>query len=168
MLVVLGAAVVAAIGVVHRGDARAAAKVECPSAPKALLFVDTSSHVLATCEDGRATSTFSIRLGRNGTGKTREGDGKTPLGTYGLGDPRASAQYGIFVPIHYPTPEQRRAGYTGGAIGVHGPDRRLRWAGALVNLFDTTDGCVGIATDDEMSRIATWVRARKVQTIVVK
>lgn len=91
-----------------------------------------------------------------------------PLGAYSLGEPRASVPYGIFVPVDYPTPEQRRAGFTGGAIGVHGPDRRVRWAGVFVNLFDTTDGCVGIATDDEMSRIAAWVRARKVRAIVVK
>lgn len=76
--------------------------------------------------------------------------------------------YGIFVPVGYPTPEQRRAGFTGGAIGVHGPHRRVRWAGVFANLLDTTDGCVGIATDDEISRIAAWVRARKVRTIVVK
>ena len=166
--VVIALLVVAASAIAYRGVARADTKVACPSEPRALLFVDTTNHLLATCEAGRTTKTFSVRLGRNGTGKERQGDRKTPLGAYGLGAPRASVAYGTFVPVEYPTPEQRRAGLTGSAIGVHGPDRKLRWAGALVNLFDTTDGCIGIATDDEMGQIAAWVRAKQVQTIVVK
>lgn len=36
---------------------------------KALLFVDTAKHALATCEDGRATSTFTVRLGRKERGR---------------------------------------------------------------------------------------------------
>jgi hypothetical protein len=34
------------------------------------------------------------------------------------------------------------------------PDRRVRWLGSLV---DTTNGCVGIATDGEMKDLATWI-----------
>jgi murein L,D-transpeptidase YafK len=155
------------VAVAYRTIARAAARVECPQAPKALLLVDTTQHALALCEDGRAVETFAVRLGRAGTGKSREGDQKTPLGAYSIGEPRVSGSYGTFVPVNYPTVEQARAGYTGGAIGVHGPDRRVRWAGFLVNAFDTTDGCVGIATDGEMTRIAEWVRRRGAKDVVL-
>jgi murein L,D-transpeptidase YafK len=109
-----------------------------------------------------------VRLGKNGTGKTREGDGKTPLGRYAIGAARASAQYGKFMPIGYPSPEQRRQGYTGSAVGVHGPDRRLTWAGRLVNAFDTTDGCIGLATDDEMNGVAAWAAKSRVTEIVIR
>ena len=101
--------------------------------------------------------TFGVRLGKHGVGKRREGDGKVPIGRYPLGAPRHSDKYGLFIPIQYPTPAQRKAGYSGGSVGVHGPHRRVRWLGRLTNLFDTTDGCVGIATDDDMKAIADWV-----------
>lgn len=151
---------------------RAASAIDCPSGAstgaKPILLVETSKHALTLCEAGNSVETFSVRIGKNGTGKTREGDGKTPLGLYGLGEPRPSAAFGTFVPVDYPTADQRSAGYTGGAIGVHGPHRGVRWAGSLVNLFDLTDGCVGIATDAEMDRIADWIRAHQAHAILLK
>lgn len=109
-----------------------------------------------------------MRLGKHGVGKEREGDGKTPIGRYALGAPRRSKAYATFIPVGYPTEEQRRRGMTGGAIGVHGPDRRVRWLGALVNAFDTTDGCVGVATDDEMREIVAWLDRKHPVEIVLR
>jgi murein L,D-transpeptidase YafK len=108
------------------------------------------------------------RSGRGGVGKTREGDGKTPIGTYGLGDPRPSNRYGTFIPIEYPTDEQKHQGFTGSAVGVHGPGRWVKWLGRLVNTFDWSDGCVGVATDGEIERIATWVRSTSARTIELR
>jgi murein L,D-transpeptidase YafK len=71
-----------------------------------------------------------LRIGHGGVGKTKAGDGKTPAGTYTLGQPRPSSKYGLFIPIGYPTVEQRKQGMTGGAVGVHGLDRRVKWLGA--------------------------------------
>lgn len=56
---------------------------------------------------------------------------------------------------------------TGGSVGVHGPDRRVRWLGRLVNTFDTTDGCVGLATDREMDEIVAWLQRTKAGRIVL-
>jgi L,D-peptidoglycan transpeptidase YkuD (ErfK/YbiS/YcfS/YnhG family) len=124
------------------------------------VVVDTRRRVLTLCESGRAAGWWSARIGREGVDKRRQGDRRTPLGRYALGAPVVSAEYGIFVPMGYPTDEQRRAGYTGSAIGIHGPHRSARAGRALVNLFDTTDGCVGLATDDAMSAVAAWLRMR--------
>src|SRR6187455_15135 len=140
----VGASLLALTGPVPRH----ATAGEVPPAPCAALTVPhvevrTAEHKLYLCDRGRAVaSRFDVRLARNGIGKTRTGDKKVPLGTYPLGQPRASKKYGTFVPIGFPLPEQRRRGYTGGDVGVHGPDRRVRWLGGLVNTFDTTDGCV--------------------------
>lgn len=112
--------------------------------------------------------TFGVRLGKHGVGKRKEGDGKVPAGRYPLGAPRHSDKYGLFIPIQYPTPAQRKAGYSGGSVGVHGPHRRVKWLGRLTNLFDTTDGCVGIATDDDMKAIADWVRKRSPRFIEIR
>ena len=79
-----------------------------------------------------------------------------------------SAKYGLFIPIGYPTAEQRAQGFTGSAVGIHGPNRGLRWLGKLNNLLDTTDGCIGVATDPEMAVIADWVRQKRATTIVIE
>lgn len=132
------------------------------------LVVDTDRRVLTVCDDGRSREVLSVRLGREGTGKTREGDRRTPTGRYPLGAPVASSDYGTFVPIEYPTVAQVRAGYTGSAVGVHGPGRRVRWLGRLVNVLDTTDGCVGLATDEETAAVASWVRLHPGATILIR
>ena len=138
------------------------------SATDARVVVDTSKHRLALCQEDRESETFDIRLGRGGVGKKKEGDGKTPLGIYSLGEPRRSERFGIFIPIGYPSPEQRQQGYTGGDIGVHGPHRWVRWLGSLVNTFDSSDGCVGLATDDEINTIAEWVKKVRARTIEIR
>jgi hypothetical protein len=132
------------------------------------LAVDVAAHELWLCDQAQGITSFSVRLARRGLGKTKAGDQKVPIGTYTLGAPRPSKQYGIFIPIGYPTPAQAARAYTGGAVGVHGPGRKVRWLGRLVNLFDTTDGCVGIATDDEMKRIAAWVTSHRARTIQIR
>jgi murein L,D-transpeptidase YafK len=132
-----------------------------------VVLVNASAHAAALCEKGKRVAIFSVRLGRNGVDKRWEGDGRTPLGRYPLGAPQPSLQYGTFIPVGYPTEAQRRDGYTGSAIGVHGPDRRVRWAGRWANAFDTTSGCIGVATDAEMTKIAEFVRRAPVAEIIV-
>jgi hypothetical protein len=138
------------------------------SGTDAHLVVDAGEHALWLCAGAQQVRRFGVRLGVGGVGKRREGDDKVPLGVYGLGRPRASRAYGIFIPIGYPTEAQRRQGYTGGGVGVHGPDRRVRWLGRLTNSFDTTSGCVGLATDEEMAAIAAWVRRSKAGRIEIR
>ena len=147
---------------------RALASVSCADIGRNAVVVDTTAHVAALCEAGTSVATFSVRLGRHGVGKAREGDGKTPLGRYALGPARPSASYRTFVPIGYPTDAQRASGLTGGAIGLHGPDRRVRWAGSWVNAFDTTDGCVGLATDEEMARVVEWTKRTHAGDIILR
>jgi len=147
--------------------AGALAAEPCASLSVPHVFVSATEHSLYLCRAQRTEATFSVRLARSGLGKTHEGDQKLPVGTYALGLPRRSKQYGVFIPIDYPTAAQRRRGYTGGSVGVHGPDRRVRWLGHLVNTFDTTDGCVGLATDEEMQHVASWIRRTRAATIVL-
>jgi murein L,D-transpeptidase YafK len=162
---VLGALAAAALLASYAGPARA--ETSCQS-QDARIVVELKAHQLVLCERGKTVATFDVRLGHAGVGKSRAGDNKTPVGTYPLGQPRASKHYGLFIPIGYPTAEQRKKGYTGGAIGVHGPDRRVKWLGRWVNTLDSTNGCVGLAKDEEMARIAKWVRTTKAHTIELR
>lgn len=138
------------------------------NAPDSRIVVDLDKHVLALCEKDAALASFSVRLGRGGVGKTREGDGKTPVGTYSLGEPQSSSRFGTFIPIGFPTEEQKKMGYTGSAVGVHGPHRLVKWLGSLVNTFDSSDGCVGLARDSEIEKVADWVRAASVRKIELR
>jgi murein L,D-transpeptidase YafK len=134
----------------------------------ARIVVDTAAHELRLCEGGKEREVFSVRLARAGVGKRRAGDDKVPLGTYPLAAPRRSKSFGVFILIGYPTPAQRRVGFTGGGVGVHGPQRWSRWLRGLNNTFDTTEGCVGLATDAEMDRIAAWIRKARAQVIELR
>jgi len=50
----------------------------------------------------------------------------------------------------------------------HGPHRWVRWLGSLVNTFDSSDGCVGVATDEEINTIAAWVKQVHTHTIEIR
>src|SRR5512142_2575132 len=92
----------------------------CPSSGDAVV-VQTDARALWLCAAGAPAARFPVALGRSGAGKRRRGDGRTPLGAYRLGPPRPSARYGTFIPIAYPTPEEAARGFTGAAVGIHGP-----------------------------------------------
>jgi len=130
------------------------------------IVVDARTHQLHLCAGGKVERTFAVALGTRGVGKQREGDNRTPLGHYGLGPPRASQNFHIFVPVQYPTPAQARLGFTGGAIGIHGPPRgwSLAALGSLV-AQDWTAGCIAVATDADIEAVADWIRKHGVKDV---
>lgn len=136
---------------------RAAAPSPCAGLD-AQVVLHTEQHRLLLCEQGHPAAEYRVALGRGGAGKQREGDLRTPLGVYPLGPARTSADFGLFLPVGYPTDEQRRRGFTGGDIGIHGPKRGSRWLGSLTTLTDWTRGCIAVGTDSAISELATWVR----------
>jgi len=121
------------------------------------VVVDVHVRSLWLCELGATQAHYPVALGRGGTGKRTRGDRKTPLGSYALGEPRLSDRFGVFIPVSYPTAAQRRRGFTGGEIGIHGPQRRFEWAGSWNTYVDWTDGCIALATLDEAMEVATFV-----------
>ena len=137
------------------------------SAGETAVVVDTTAHRMYLCAHGAAERSFTVALGANGVDKRRTGDNRTPLGTYPLGMPRASANFHRFVPVAYPTPAQARAGFTGSAIGIHGPPRGLEGAARLQALVatDWTAGCIAVTTDDDIEAIVRWLDARAVRIV---
>ena len=145
-----------------------------PSTPSELcsrrgtaVIVDTGDRVLCLCREDAIDAAFNVALGRGGTGKQREGDRKTPLGEYSLGEPRESTRYGLFIPVGYPTVEQSKMGLTGNAIGVHGPHIAFRWLGRLTVWIDWTLGCVALGTRGDINTVAFWIRRHRVSRIVI-
>jgi hypothetical protein len=131
------------------------------------IVVDTTAHRLYLCAAGAAERSFPVALGVNGVDKRRTGDNRTPLGIYALGTPRASGSFHRFVPVAYPTPAQARAGFTGSAIGIHGPPRGLEDAARLQALVatDWTAGCIAVATDGDIEAIVGWLDERGVHIL---
>ena len=133
------------------------------------VVVDAARHRLFLCERGDAKHAFDVSLGSGGLGKRHVGDNKTPLGAYALGPPRGSADFHVFVPVGYPTPDQTRAGFSGSAIGIHGPPRGFPPAlarPALLSL-DWTAGCIAVGTDADIDAIAAWLRTKNVKRVRV-
>jgi murein L,D-transpeptidase YafK len=157
-----------AVAVLLPHAAARAGAAACRTTREAHLVVTSVERRVTLCDERREVESFKVRLARNGTGKIRAGDARVPLGTYKLGVPRDSEKYGLFIPIGYPTARQAAAGYTGNAIGVHGPPRATRWLGSLADSFVKTQGCIGLATDDQMRQVAAFVRARHVRTVSIR
>jgi murein L,D-transpeptidase YafK len=132
------------------------------------IVVFTAARNLLLCDRGRVAASYDVHLGRGGVGKTRQGDNKVPLGLYALGTPRRSSQFWIFIPIGYPTPEQRKRGFTGQDVGVHGPHRLLRWLGPLTNSVSSTAGCVGLGADEQIEAVADWVTRMQIDRIEIR
>jgi len=132
------------------------------------VVVDTSSHMLWICRDNKKIRDFGVSLGRGGTCKKTQGDNKTPLGEYFLGMPHPSKRFGIFIPIGYPTEEQKSKGFSGGDVGLHGPSRPFKRLCRLDTTCDWTQGCIAVGTDKEILEIAQWVKDQNVNRIVLK
>ncbi len=130
-----------------------------PCASKgAEVHVATDVHQLTLCLGASPVRRFPVALGSGGVDKRVEGDAKTPLGRYGLGAPRPSQSFHTFIPVEYPTRSQRAAGFTGGAVGIHGPPRAFRFAGRLTVETDWTLGCVALPSDADVDTVAAFVR----------
>src|SRR5258708_33723822 len=128
----------------------------CPGVGS-LVVVDTATRVLCPWRDGEEAGRFRVALGRGRLEKRLELDGKTPLGRYSLSAAIPSSRFHLFLPVGYPTPEQRARGYSGSAIGVHGPHVAFAWLGHWTTWPDWTQGCIAVGTHGEIEEISRWV-----------
>lgn len=129
----------------------------CEEKQTALVY-SLQNEALFVCENSENVGAYYVSIGSRGTGKTREGDRKTPVGKYSLGKPRASAEFGIFIPVGYPNASDQKKGYSGGDVGIHGPKRFAACMGALNVAINWTAGCVAMASDQQILEMAEWVQ----------
>lgn len=138
----------------------------CHGQRRSVVVIDTAAHLLALCRGARADRVFAVAIGSGGVDKRREGDAKTPLGTYRLGRPRASsAGFHRFIHVGYPTAAQRRQGFTGSAIGIHGPPRGVP-RGSVA--YDWTIGCIAVDRDEYIEAIEAWVNRRRARRVILR
>lgn len=119
------------------------------------------------CQDKQVIYDFNVLLGAGGLAKTRRGNLKTPIGVYALGKPKKSKRLGTFIPIQYPTVEQLHQGFSGSAVGIHGPRRLIKWTDSLRPFYNATHGCIVLEQDEQVTIIAKWLQTHKYTSILI-
>lgn len=143
------------------------AKAFCDKQP--LVVVESQKKMMHLCENGEVQKRYWVNLGQGGVGKSKQGDGKTPLGIYTLSKPRASSSgFTYFIPVGYPTKAQRAKGFTGGAIGIHGPPNYIpQMMVDAAFMTPWTQGCIMVRTLNEIEEIRAWVLKTGARKIVI-
>lgn len=100
---------------------------------------------------------YDIALGREPLGhKQREGDGRTPEGSYLIDWRNPQSSFHLSLHISYPDAEDkaraaRRGESPGGMIMIHGlPNgmaNGMEWLGAASLLRDWTEGCIAVTNE---------------------
>lgn len=125
---------------------------EFPVAEK--VVIEKAARKLHLVQDGKTFRTFVIALGIIPIGhKTREGDFKTPEGTYLLDSRNQDSDYFLSIHVSYPNSNDRReanqAGVDpGGAIMIHGQPNLPTRSEAYYRTQDWTNGCIAVSNSD--------------------
>lgn len=113
------------------------------------IVVDKSARRMVVYRDGVALREYRVALGFAPKGaKVRQGDGKTPEGTFHIDRKNDSSSYHLSVGLDYPQAADRKranlGGYDpGGDIFIHGQPNALP-DGALLK-GDWTAGCIAVS-----------------------
>jgi murein L,D-transpeptidase YafK len=130
------------------------------------IIVDKSARQMTLIQDGRSLRTYSIALGFSPTGdKIRQGDGRTPEGTFSIAVRNDASKYHLSLGLDYPQAEDRAraaaGGYDpGGDIMIHGQPNALP-DGTIIK-GDWTAGCIAVS-NAEMREI--WA-ATDAETVI--
>ncbi|MFO0751921.1 MAG: L,D-transpeptidase family protein [Thermodesulfovibrionales bacterium] len=127
-------------------------------APADKILIEKKARRLTLIAKGRALKTYKIALGGNPNGpKERQGDNKTPEGTYIIDSRNRNSAYHLSLHISYPNEkDEKRAKELGvspgGDIMIHGIKNGFTWVGDLHTNVDWTKGCIAV-TDQEIEEI---------------
>jgi murein L,D-transpeptidase YafK len=122
------------------------------------VLIKKSVHRLILLRDGRPIKTYRIALGRHPVGKkTREGDLKTPEGSYTIDGRNPASRFYRSLHISYPSIEDEKQAAAqgvspGGDIMIHGLKNGMGRLGKRHCRQDWTNGCVAV-TNSEMDEI---------------
>jgi murein L,D-transpeptidase YafK len=111
----------------------------------------------------RELRSYRIALGGEPSGpKMRQGDHRTPEGSYILDSRNPSSHFYKAFHISYPNPKDvaaaKKLGVSaGGDIMLHGLPRKYAFVGKAHTLHDWTDGCIAVS-NEEMDEIWNLVR----------
>jgi len=116
--------------------------------------VQKSTRRMELMREGAVIASFKISLGLQPVGqKQREGDFRTPEGSYRLTRRNAQSDFFLAVQVSYPEASDiaiaRRNGWApGGSIMVHGLPNILKYSRDRYMSTDWTDGCIALSNED--------------------
>ena len=122
--------------------------------PADRVIVHKSERRMELLRDGRTIANYKVSLGLNPTGqKEREGDFRTPEGSYRLTNRNSHSDFFLSVQVSYPEPADlafaRRNGWEpGGLIMVHGLPNVPKYPRDRYLNTDWTDGCIALSNED--------------------
>ena len=131
-----------------------------PKGPADKILIEKKDRRLTLISKGKVLQTYKIALGGNPEGpKERQGDNKTPEGTYVIDSRNKDSRYHRSLHISYPNEKDKkrakqRGVSPGGDIMIHGIKNGFSWVGDLHKEIDWTKGCIAV-TDEEIEEIDT-------------
>jgi outer membrane protein assembly factor BamD (BamD/ComL family) len=135
---------------------------ELRTEPADKVLIEKKDRRLTLLSKGEVIKTYRIALGGNPVGpKERQGDNKTPEGTYIIDSRNRESGYHLSLHISYPNEKDKMRAKElgispGGDILIHGIKNGFSWVGASHARVDWTKGCIAV-TDEEMEEIAKLV-----------
>jgi len=126
--------------------------------PADKILIEKKERRLTLISKGRVLKTYKIALGGNPNGpKERQGDNKTPEGTYVIDARNKDSGYHLSLHISYPNEKDKKRAKElgvspGGDIMIHGIKNGFSWVGGSHAEVDWTKGCIAV-TDEEIEEI---------------
>jgi tetratricopeptide (TPR) repeat protein len=135
------------------------------------ILIEKSARRLMLISRGEVIKTYKIALGGDPEGpKERQGDHKTPEGTYFIDAKNRYSQYHLSLRISYPNEADRKRAMAlgvspGGDIMIHGIKNGFGWVGDAHAEIDWTKGCIAVTNEeveeiDKIAPIGTVVEIR--------
>ena len=126
------------------------------------VLIEKQTRQLSLLSKGEVIKTYKIALGGNPVGpKERQGDCKTPEGTYIIDSRNGNSGYHLALHISYPNENDKRRARElgvspGGDIMIHGLKNGFAQVGDSHTISDWTEGCIAV-TNQEMEEIYRFV-----------
>lgn len=127
------------------------------------VFVDKSEHILQLLSDDKVIKTYHVALGGSPKGhKQKQGDSRTPVGTYNLDYKNEKSKFYRSIHVSYPNAADKAHAKSlgvspGGDIMIHGQPNGFGHLAMATQKFDWTEGCIAV-TNDEMDEIMDAVK----------
>ncbi len=137
-------------------------KVAIQKGPADRVLIEKKKRRLTLMSRGEVLKTYRIALGGNPNGpKERQGDNKTPEGTYVIDSRNRDSRYHLSLHISYPNEKDKQRAKElgvspGGDVMIHGTKKGFSWAGEFHTKVDWTKGCIAV-TDEEIEEIEKLV-----------
>jgi len=126
------------------------------------VLIEKQARRLSLLSKGEVIKSYKIALGGNPVGpKERQGDNKTPEGTYRIDARNGNSGFHLSLHISYPNAQDKKRARElgvspGGDIMIHGIKNGFSQVGASHTETDWTEGCIAV-TNQEMEEIYKFV-----------